>query len=96
MTQIRNFEELVARASEKKGVGIAVVAPYDKNTVLAVQDAQASGLATPQLFGDAERIRKIMEENQVDSDSFSITDIKAMPESFRPLSILLKTARITF
>lgn len=80
MKQIRNFEELVARASEKKGVGIAVVAPYDKNTVLAVQDALVSGLAVPQLFGDKERISAVMEENQVDPASFSIIDVKPMSE----------------
>lgn len=56
MEQIRNFDQLLQAALAHGRKGIAVAAPYDRNTLLAVKDALASGLAAPQLFGDVERM----------------------------------------
>lgn len=47
MEQIRNFDQLLQAALAHGRKGIAVAAPYDKNTLLAVKDALASGLAAP-------------------------------------------------
>lgn len=46
MEQIRNFDQLLQAALAHGRKGIAVAAPYDKNTLLAVKDALASGLAS--------------------------------------------------
>lgn len=62
MMQIRCFEEMVEQAQKKEGMRIAVAAPYDKNTLLAVKDGLESGLAVPELFGDEARILPLMEE----------------------------------
>lgn len=61
MEQIRNFDQLLQAALTHGRKGIAVAAPYDKNTLLAVKDALASGLAAPQLFGDVERMLPLLE-----------------------------------
>lgn len=50
MEQIRNFDQLLQAALAHGRKGIAVAAPYDKNTLLAVKDALASGLAAPPSF----------------------------------------------
>ncbi len=50
MEQIRNFDQLLQAALAHGRKGIAVAAPYDKNTLLAVKDALASGLAAPPAF----------------------------------------------
>ncbi|WP_130861315.1 bifunctional enoyl-CoA hydratase/phosphate acetyltransferase [Bacilliculturomica massiliensis] len=81
MTQIRNFEELVAAAAEKKGVAIAVTVPYDKNTLHAVKDARDSGLARPILFGDADRILPLMKELDMKPANFEINDVKDTAEA---------------
>ena len=41
MEQIRNFDQLLQAALAHGRKGIAVAAPYDKNTLLAVKDALA-------------------------------------------------------
>ncbi len=76
MEQIKNFEDLFARASEKKNIGIAVVAPYDTNTLLAVKDAVTSKLAIPHLFGDEEIILPLLKELEISTDSVKITHAK--------------------
>lgn len=93
MTQIKNFEALVEAAGLKKDIGIAVVAPYDKNTVLAVKDAADSGLAVPELFGDMRKITKVMEENQINSSDYVINDIKNMPEVIKGAIDSVKSGR---
>ena len=67
MEQIRNFDQLLQAALAHGRKGIAVAAPYDKNTLLAVKDALASGLAAPQLFGDVERMLPLLEQVQLDA-----------------------------
>lgn len=83
MEQIRNFEQLVQRASEKKGAGIAVAVPYDRNTLLAVRDAAASGLAVPQLFGDQKRIAQVMEPLEMAPGDYSIVDRPSQDEAIQ-------------
>lgn len=93
MTQIRNFEELVERASMKKDIGIAVAAPYDKNTVLAVQDALASGLAKPELFGDKAKITAVMEQNNVNPADYTFTEVNTTAEAIQSAIDSIKAGR---
>lgn len=83
MEQIRNFEELVERAKEKQDVSIAVVAPYDKNTMHAVKDALDSGLAALQLYGDKERILPLMKEMNVTEDQVDVMDVKETSDAIQ-------------
>ena len=76
MEQIRNFDQLLQAALAHGRKGIAVAAPYDKNTLLAVKDALASGLAAPQLFGDVERMLPLLEQVQLDAGAVKLTDVR--------------------
>ena len=76
MEQIRNFDQLLQAALTHGRKGIAVAAPYDKNTLLAVKDALASGLAAPQLFGDVERMLPLLEQVQLDAGAVKLTDVR--------------------
>lgn len=76
MEQIRNFDQLLQAALAHGRKGIAVAAPYDKNTLLAVKDALASGLAAPQLFGDVERMLPLLEQVQLDAGAVELTDVR--------------------
>ena len=81
MEQIRNFDQLLQAALAHGRKGIAVAAPYDKNTLLAVKDALASGLAAPQLFGDVERMLPLLEQVQLDAGAVKLTDSLVQPLS---------------
>ena len=76
MEQIRNFDQLLQAALAHGRKGIAVAAPYDKNTLLAVKDALASGLAAPHLFGDVERMLPLLEQVQLDAGAVKLTDVR--------------------
>lgn len=76
MKQIRNFEEMVKAASEKRNAAIAVAAPYDKNTLHAVRDARESNLARPILFGHTERILPLMDQLSMNPANFEIHNIE--------------------
>ena len=51
MEQIRNFDQLLQAALAHGRKGIAVAAPYDKNTLLAVKEKLSFGLSALHLFG---------------------------------------------
>ena len=76
MEQIRNFDQLLQAALAHGRKGIAVAAPDDRNTLLAVKDALASGLAAPQLFGDVERMLPLLEQVQLDAGAVKLTDVR--------------------
>lgn len=74
MEQIRNFEMMLEAARQKGKKGIAVAAPYDKGTLLAVKDALESGLAVPQLFGQRDRILTAMTQVELAETAVDIVD----------------------
>lgn len=74
MEQIRNFEMMLEAARQKGKKGIAVAAPYDKGTLLAVKDALESGLAVPQLFGQRDRILAAMAQVELAETAVDIVD----------------------
>lgn len=74
MEQIRNFEMMLEAARQKGKKGIAVAAPYDKGTLLAVKDALESGLAVPQLFGQRDRILTAMAQVELAETAVDIVD----------------------
>jgi len=76
MTQIRNFDEMLTKAKEKKDAVIAVAAPHDKNTMHAVKDAIESQLARPILFGETQRILPLMEDCGIDANAVEVIDAR--------------------
>ena len=85
--QIRNFDQLLQAALAHGRKGIAVAAPYDKNTLLAVKDALASGLAAPQLFGDVERMLPLLEQVQLDAGAVKLTDVRDTAQAIDAMCI---------
>lgn len=53
---MRNFSEIIEKASRGVPATVAVIAPYDENTLSAVVLARAEHIAAPRLFGERERI----------------------------------------
>ncbi|WP_304507574.1 bifunctional enoyl-CoA hydratase/phosphate acetyltransferase [Anaerotignum sp.] len=76
MEQIRNFDELIAKAKAKEITGIAVVCPHDADTISAVKDGIESGLVKPELFGDSDKIKPLLKEAGISENSVSIVDVK--------------------
>lgn len=74
MTQIRNFEMLMEAARAKGQKRIAVAAPYDDGTLSAIKDALDSQLAQLQLFGNRDKILRVLEQSGVNSQAVSIVD----------------------
>lgn len=74
MELIRNFEQMLAAAQSKPKRGLAVAAPYDKNTLLAVKDALESGLVEARLYGEKSLILPLMAEVELAEDAVEIID----------------------
>lgn len=71
---MHNFDELVEYAKTLETPGIAVVLPYDRNTLLSAKDALDAGLAAPELFGNASKIKDAMNELDMAENTFPIRD----------------------
>lgn len=80
MEPIKDFKTLAERARQKGPVWIAVVAPYDLETMLAVKEGLLSGLARPHLFGDAKRIEPLIDESGINRDEIRIYDEADVPK----------------
>lgn len=53
---MKNFQEVIKKAVQGAPAVLAVVAPYDENTVSAVVMAKKEGVAEPRLFGNRQCI----------------------------------------
>ncbi|HEX9016760.1 MAG TPA: bifunctional enoyl-CoA hydratase/phosphate acetyltransferase [Chloroflexota bacterium] len=68
MTRIRvqKLDDLVAAAKDIGQTPVAVAGAEDREVLLAVRDAAASGLALPLLVGDSSRITAVAAQNEID------------------------------
>jgi phosphate butyryltransferase len=71
---IRNFVELVEMAKGKGSRRVAVVAPHEPLTLLAVREAQKEGLARPVLVGDSAAIARIAEANGLELNGMTVVN----------------------
>jgi len=71
---IRNLQELVRAASEKKGVTTGVPCPEDDSTILSVIEAKKEGLADFILCGDAARTRELLQRHGGAAADYEIVD----------------------
>ncbi len=67
---IRNFEQLLARAVEMGPKRVAVAAAHDEASLGAITEAQRRGLASGLLFGDRDRILKLLRDMGSNPDEF--------------------------
>lgn len=71
---IKNFTELLEAAKSQKRMKIVVAAAHDEDVIKAVNQAKKMGIAEPVLVGDKEKIINIMDELEIPSSEFVITD----------------------
>jgi len=62
MEAILNFKQLIAEAKRQGPVNVAVVAPHDEATILAVKEGIENNLAIAELYGDKNIITPLVEE----------------------------------
>jgi phosphate butyryltransferase len=66
MEKIENFKALIKEAKKKGPVTVAVVAPHDEATILAVKEGLENNLAVAELFGDETLIKPLVEKHGLD------------------------------
>ncbi|QDR79829.1 phosphate butyryltransferase [Sporomusa termitida] len=71
---IKNFAEIIQAAQAKGPKTIAVAVAQDAEVLLAVQQAQALGIADAILVGNAAQIRQIARERHIGIERFTIVD----------------------
>ncbi len=71
---IKNFVELVEMAKRKGAKWVAVVAPHDQSTLLAVSRARKGGLAYPVLVGGPAVMAEIAREKGIDLAGMTVVD----------------------
>ncbi|KRQ87403.1 Phosphate acetyltransferase [Caloramator mitchellensis] len=80
---IKNFDELLEAVKGRKKMKLSVAAANDIEVLLAVENARSLGLIDAVLVGDAEDIKKIAGENNIDLNNYEIIDVKDLKESAR-------------
>jgi phosphate butyryltransferase len=71
---IRNLQELVRAAKNKKGVTAGVPCPEDDSTILSVIEAKKEGLADFILCGDRAKISEMLRRHGGNASDFDIHD----------------------
>ena len=69
---IKNFGELIEKASSCSGKKIAVAAASDADVLLAVENARKKGIADAILVGDEAEINKLALENGIDISNYEV------------------------
>nr|MEE4266412.1 phosphate acyltransferase [Candidatus Krumholzibacteria bacterium] len=76
MTPIRSLDQLVQDLKSQPSRHLAVAAGHDPNTIAAAARAAAEDIARVTLVGDADRIRELCAEFQIDVGVFTVVDEK--------------------
>jgi phosphate butyryltransferase len=93
---IRNFDELLDAVRGRKKMKLSVAAANDVEVLLAVENARGLGLIDAALVGDAEDIKKIADENNIDLSNYEIVDVKNLVESARVAVSLVSQGKADF
>ncbi|CCC57901.1 MULTISPECIES: phosphate butyryltransferase [Caloramator] len=93
---IRNFDELLDAVRGRKKMKLSVAAANDVEVLLAVENARSLGLIDAVLVGDAEDIKKIADENNIDLSNYEIVDVKNLVESARVAVSLVSQGKADF
>ncbi len=81
MKPIKNFDDLYAHLKECEMKKIAVAVAQDDAVLEAVVEAKKRGIADAILVGDADKIKAIATENNINIDGFNIIDVKDTTEA---------------
>ncbi|MCX7904494.1 MAG: phosphate butyryltransferase [Caloramator sp.] len=93
---IRNFDELLDAVRGRKKMKLSVAAANDVEVLLAAENARSLGLIDAVLVGDANDIKKIAEENNIDLSNYEIVDVKNLVESARVAVSLVSHGKADF
>lgn len=90
---IRNFNELLKKASEQPIKKVAVAVAEDKPVLEAVKDAKEKGIANAVLVGNVDKIKAIAEEINMDLSKFELVDVKDMKKAALKAVELVSTGK---
>ena len=71
-----NFDDLLHEAQSYGPRTLSVACSHDLDVLYSVSEAMQAGIADTVLFGDAEKTRRIADENDLDISNSSIVDVK--------------------
>jgi phosphate butyryltransferase len=90
---IKNFNELLKKASEQPIKKVAVAVAEDKPVLEAVKDAKEKGIANAVLVGNVDKIKAIAEEINMDLSKFELVDVKDMKKAALKAVELVSTGK---
>lgn len=90
---IKNFKELLKKASEQPTKKVAVAVAEDKPVLEAVKDAYEKGIADAVLVGNVDKIKPIAEEINMDLSKFELVDVKDMKKAALKAVELVSTGK---
>lgn len=90
---IKNFQELLKKASEQQTKKVAVAVAEDKPVLEAVKDAKEKGIADAILVGNVDKIKAIAEEINMDLSKFELVDEKNMKKAALKAVELVSTGK---
>ncbi|WDV47350.1 bifunctional enoyl-CoA hydratase/phosphate acetyltransferase [Clostridiaceae bacterium M8S5] len=78
---MNSLDQLITKAQNQPTKTLAVVAPQDKEVLMAVVEAAQMGIISPILIGDIDETNKIAKELNICIDDFEKVDVKDLTES---------------
>lgn len=93
---IKNLNDLLAVAKEKKTMKLVVVAAQDADVLGAVVQAAKDGIVEPVLVGDQEQIEAIAKKDNLDLSKFEMINIIDLAEAARYSVELVKLGKADF
>lgn len=93
---IKNLNELLAVAKEKKTMKLVVVAAQDADVLGAVVAAAKDGIVEPVLVGDEAKIQEIAKRDNLDLSSYGVVNIVDLAEAARYSVELVKKGQADF
>ena len=93
---ITNYTELLAKAKANKTMRLACVAAEDADSVKSLYEAEREGLAKPILFGDKDKIARVMAEENITFKDAEIVHCADMLESAATAVQYIKDGKADF
>ena len=93
---ITNYKQLLEKAKNNKTMRLACVAAEDADSVKSLYKAECEGLAQPILFGDKDKIAKVMAEEGITFKTAEIVHCADMLESAATAVQYIKDGKADF
>jgi phosphate butyryltransferase len=93
---IRNYKQLLEKAKSNKTMRLACVAAEDADSIKSLYEAECAGLTYPVLFGDKDKIAKVMAEENITYKNAEIVHCADMLESAAAAVQYIKDGKADF